>query len=349
MKGNAYGHGYDQFIPLLCESGIDHFSVFSAQEAFEVSKHIDENRSIMIMGDTPPDALEWVVENGIEIFVFDLERLKQIISVARRFNKKAQVHLELETGMKRTGLEPSCIPEIIDLYHSNCEFFELKGICTHLAGSESITNYLRVKDQIKTFKFLLKEFESAGIKATYNHCACSAASVRYPSTRMDLVRIGIMAYGLWPSQEILIEHQKNKEDFYNPLKRIMKWKTSVMAIKEVNRGDYIGYGTTYQAPKKMKLAVLPVGYESGFSRSLSNKGSVLIDGQFSYIVGTVNMNAVTVNVTHIPDVKIGDEVVLIGQQGENEITVAAFSDLGEQLNYELLTRLPTDIPREIVE
>lgn len=303
----------------------------------------------MIMGDTPPDALEWVVENGIEIFVFDLERLNLVISVARKLKKKALVHLEFETGMKRTGLEASCISEVIDLFKSNRDYFELQGICTHLAGAESITNYLRVKEQIKTFKSYLKEFESAGIKATYNHCACSAAAVRYPSTRMDLVRIGIMTYGLWPSQEILIEHQKNKEDFFNPLKRIMKWKTSVMAIKEVNRGDYIGYGTTYQAPKKMKLAVIPVGYESGFSRSLSNKGSVLIDGHFAYIVGTVNMNAVTVNVSHIPDVKIGDEVVLIGQQGDNEITVAAFSDMGEQLNYELLTRLPSDIPREIVE
>src|SRR5690606_20729121 len=101
--------------------------------------------------------------------------------------------------------------------------------------------------------------------------------------------------------------------------------------------------------KKMKLAIIPVGYETGFSRSLSNKGSVLISGQFASIVGTINMNALTVNITHIPDVNIGDEVVLIGRQGENEISVASFSDLGEQLNYELLTRLPGSIPREVVE
>lgn len=301
------------------------------------------------MGDTPLDALEWVVENGVEIVVFNVERLKHLIKVSRKLKKKVRVHLEFETGMRRTGLEIHQTDDVINLVKSNHEYFELKGLCTHLAGAESITNYLRVKEQIKTFKNLIKNFEASGLNAAYNHCACSAAAVRYPATRMDLVRVGILAYGLWPSQEILIEHLKKKEHFFNPLKRIMKWKTSVMAVKEVNRGDYIGYGTSFQAPKKMKLAVLPVGYESGFSRSLSNKGSVLIDGQFAYIVGTVNMNAVTVNVSHIPDVKIGDEVVLIGKQGENEITVAAFSDLGEQLNYELLTRLPADIPREIVE
>lgn len=301
------------------------------------------------MGDTPLEALDWIVDNGIEIFVFNIERLKNLIKVSRRLKKKAHIHLEFETGMKRTGLEPENIEQTVKILTENEDCFEFKGLCTHLAGAESITNYLRIKDQIKNFKSVINTFKEAGLKAKYNHCACSAAAIRYPTTRMDLVRVGILTYGLWPSQEILIDHMKNKEEFYNPLSRVMKWKSSVMAIKEVNRGDYIGYGTSFQAPRKMRLAVIPVGYETGFSRSLSNKGSVLINGEFAYIVGTVNMNAVTVNITDIPNVKIEDEVVLIGSQGENEITVSAFSDLGEQLNYELLTRLPGDIPREIVE
>jgi alanine racemase len=302
----------------------------------------------MIMGDTPPEALEWVVENNVEIFVFNIERLKDLVKVSRKLNKKALVHLELETGMKRTGLEISRLSQVINLIKKYPDVFELKGICTHLAGAESISNYIRIKDQIKTFKSAVKEFKESNLDPEYVHCACSAAAIRYPTTRMDLIRIGILTYGLWPSQEILIEHMKTKNVFKNPLKRVMKWKSWVMAIKEVKRGDYIGYGTSYQAPKNMKVAVLPIGYETGFSRSLSNRGSVLIGEEFAYIVGTVNMNAVTVNITHIPNVKIGDEVVLIGKQGKNEITVAGFGDLQEQLNYELLTRLPGDIPREIV-
>jgi alanine racemase len=301
------------------------------------------------MGDTPLEALEWVVDNNIELFVFNLERLKALVEISKRLKKKALIHVEVETGMKRTGLEEESLDATIKIIKKNSKHLVLKGICSHLAGAESITNYLRIKDQIKCFKSIVKKFEDNGLEAEYVHCACSAAAIRYPTTRMDLVRVGILAYGFWPSQEILIEHLKNKEIFVNPLKRIMQWKSTVMALKEVSRGDYIGYGTTFQAPKDMKLAVIPVGYETGFSRSLSNKGSVLIDGQFAYITGTINMNALTVNITHIPNVKIGDEVVLIGNQGDNQISVASFSDLGEQLNYELLTRLPGDIPREVVD
>lgn len=303
----------------------------------------------MVMGDTPDEALEWIVDNHIEMFVFNIGRLKSLVKVSRKINKKALIHLEFETGMKRTGLEPESFNEAVAILKEFPDCFEFKGLCTHLAGAESITNYIRIKEQIKNFKSIVKAFKDEGLEPHYNHCACSAAAVRYPATRMDLVRVGILTYGLWPSQEILIDHMKNKEKFFNPLRRVMKWKSSVMAVKEASRGDYIGYGTSFQAPREMKLAVIPVGYETGFSRSLSNKGSVIINGEFAYIVGTVNMNAVTVNVSHIPNVKIGDEVVLIGSQGENEITVSAFSDLGEQLNYELLTRLPADIPREIVK
>jgi alanine racemase len=332
----------------LCDLGINHFSVFSAQEAFELQKHIT-NADIMIMGDIPSEALEWVIENEIEFVVFNTSRLLEIIHISNKTNKKAKVHIEIETGMNRTGINPETIDEVIQILQSNSDSIELTGLCTHLAGAEHIVNHIRVKSQIKVFKETVNYFEVNRLNPKYRHCACSASAVRYPSTCLDFVRIGILTYGFWPSQEILIDHLKKKDEFLNPLKRVIKWKSTVMAIKNVKSGEYIGYGSSFKATRDMSLAVIPVGYETGFSRSLSNKGSVLIGGEFAYIVGTVNMNAVTVNVTHIQNVKIGDEVVLIGRQGDNEITVAAFSDLNEQLNYELLTRLPIDIPREITE
>lgn len=333
---------------MLKSQGVDHFSVFSAQEAFQVKNYLEENDNLMIMGDTPVEALEWVIRSGVEIFVFNLERLRSLATLARDLKVKARIHLEFETGMKRTGIEEKKIPEVIRFLKKNAEHFDLRGVCTHLAGAESISNYLRIKEQIKTFKRIKKTFKDSGLRVRYYHCACSAAAIRYPETRMDLIRVGILSYGFWPSQETLIEYLNRSRSYQNPLKRVIEWKTSVMALKSVTRGDYIGYGSSYQATRDMKLAVLPVGYETGFSRSLSNKGSVLIDGQFAYIVGTVNMNAITVNVSHIPNVGIGSEAVIIGKQGKNEISVAAFSDLGEQLNYELLTRLPLNIPRRVV-
>lgn len=348
VKGNAYGHGYDNYIPMLKNQGVDHFSVFSAQEAFEVKKYIEKSDALMIMGDTPAEALDWIVENEVEIFVFNLERLKFLLTVAKRLKKKARIHLEFETGMKRTGIEEKKIEEVFRIVKKNIDLLDVRGVCTHLAGAESISNYIRIQEQIKNFKRIKKQFRDSGIKVRYFHCACSAAAIRYPETCMDLIRVGILSYGFWPSQETLIEYLNRSRTYQNPLRRVIEWKTSIMALKTVARGDFVGYGSSFQATREMKLAVLPVGYETGFSRGLSNKGSVLIDGQYAYIVGTVNMNAITVNVTHIPDVKIGDEAVIIGKQGKNEISVAAFSDLGEQLNYELLTRLPLNIPRKVV-
>lgn len=156
-----------------------------------------------------------------------------------------------------------------------------------------------------------------------------------------------MQYGFWPSDETLINYLNKKEDKTDPLKRVISWKTRVMDTKEVNTGEFIGYGTTYLAHKKLKIATIPVGYAHGFSRSLSNTGRVLIHGKRVGVVGIVNMNLMTVDVTDIPETKKGDEVVLIGSQGDLSLSVASFSELSNQLNYELLTRLPNRIPRVI--
>ena len=162
-----------------------------------------------------------------------------------------------------------------------------------------------------------------------------------------MVRIGIMQYGFWPSDETLINYLSKKEEKVDPLQRVISWKSKVMSTKEVNTGEFIGYGTTYLAHKKMKIATIPVGYAHGFSRSLSNQGRVLIKGKRVGVVGIVNMNLMTVDVTDIPEIQKGDEVVLIGKQGDLAISVASFSELSNQLNYELLTRLPYKIPRII--
>ena len=166
---------------------------------------------------------------------------------------------------------------------------------------------------------------------------------------MDMVRIGIAGYGFWPTTETFFAKlnslpKANK----NPLKRLLTWKSSVMSLKTVEKGEFVGYGNSYLALTKMKLAIIPVGYGQGYSRTLSNQGQVLIRGQFAKVAGTVTMNSITVDVSKIKGVELGDEVVLIGNQGSKEITVASFSESSQQVNYELLTRLPKDIPRKII-
>jgi alanine racemase len=166
---------------------------------------------------------------------------------------------------------------------------------------------------------------------------------------MDLVRIGIIQYGFWPSQEILVSYLNSKKNKIDPLQRVISWKSEVMSIKRVKSGEFIGYGTSYIARDNMKIATIPLGYSHGYCRSLSNQGKVLINGQSCDVIGTVNMNMLTVNVTEINNVKKGDEVVLIGNQKNLSLSVASFSDLSNMLNYELLSRISKTIPRKILK
>ncbi|MCF7812481.1 alanine racemase [Candidatus Gracilibacteria bacterium] len=348
IKGNAYGHGIELFVPLAEKCGVRRFGVFSADEAFRTSKVQQKKSHIMIMGMIDEAALEWAIENDIEFFVFDLGRLEKSIQIARQMDKKARIHVELETGMNRTGFEKKLIPQVVETIQENASFLKLMGICTHLAGAESIANYYRVKKQRELFHKIKRPFQNLSIKPHFYHMASSAATMRYPKAQLDMVRVGILQYGFFPSQEIRIESfQKIKKD-PNPLQRILSWKSSVMSLKTVKKGSFIGYGNAFLASEDMRIASVPVGYFHGFSRSLSNKGRVLIHGHPANVVGTVNMNMMLVDVSHLVGVKPGDEVVLIGNQDESELSVTSFAgQTGEQMNYELLTRLPENIPRQI--
>lgn len=350
VKGNAYGHDIDQFVPLAEEFGVDHFSVFSADEALQVKQASQNKPDIMIMGMAEGDGLEWAIANDVQFFVFNIQRLEQALKYAKKLGKPALVHLDIETGMFRTGLEPHHIKQAIDLIQANPQHLNFVGLCTHYAGAESIANYLRIKKQLILFNKAMKHFASQGMHPQYRHTACSAAAMRYPSTRMDMLRIGILQYGFFPSREVFIEYIKDMPEPHSPLKRILSWKSHVMDRKFVPKGSFIGYGTSYLAGHDMQVASVPVGYSHGFNRSLSNSGTVLIGGQPCSVVGLVNMNMMLVDITHLDQtVKLDDEVVLIGHQGNNEITVAAFTEISSQVNYEMLCRLPRNIPRYVVE
>jgi alanine racemase len=164
-----------------------------------------------------------------------------------------------------------------------------------------------------------------------------------------MVRTGILLYGFWPSRETLIDYLTRTKEHTDPLTSIISWKTRVMTIKEVEIGEYIGYGTSFLTNRKTRIAIVPVGYGYGYSRALSNQGRVLVAGQRVAVIGMVNMNMMAIDITEVEGVENGSEVVLIGFQGENRITVASFGELSSQLNYELLARLPHNIPRLIKE
>jgi alanine racemase len=349
IKGNAYGHGIKEFVQMAEESGIDYFAVFDIYEANETFSVKNKDTDIMIIGMIDDEGIQWCIKNNVSFFIIDLERLKNTIRISKKLGLKAKIHLEVETGLHRTGIEREDLQETTKLIKSNLDYLEFEGLCTHYAGAESIANYYRIQSQKKTFNEIKQSLIKKGLKPKFCHTACSAAAILYPETRMDLVRIGIAQYGFWPSKEVRIYKLLSDDTKYrqDPLHNILTWKSMVMNIKTVKPGEFIGYGNAYQAVRKTKIATIPIGYFHGYKRSLSNIGHVLIKGKKAPIIGMVNMSMMIVDITSISGVGTGDEVVLIGKQGRKKITVSSFSENLNLVNYELLVRLPQHIPRII--
>lgn len=348
VKGNAYGHGIGKIIPILEDLGIHHFSVYSSSEAMEAVKYTSPDSSLMIMGYIAKEDMGWVIENGIEFFVSNMVILDETFSMAGASATAAKVHLEVETGMYRTGLSFSQFKKTIKEIKEKQELIEVKGIASHLAGAESIANYKRIKKQLSIFHRRVQFLKECGISGFKRHIASSAGLVNYPESRFDMVRTGILIYGFWPTRETQISYLQRRKEKTDPLRRAIRWESTVVQVKQVPEGEFIGYGLNYQADRKMKTMVLPVGYCNGYSRSLSNNGHVIIHGQRSPVIGIVNMNMIICDITEIDGVKNGDPVTLIGQQDDVEITFSSFADMNNTLNYEILARLPENLDR-IVE
>jgi alanine racemase len=330
---------------MAMKCGVSNFAVFSAHEAYDVYRATGGECEVMIMGMVDNGSIEWTIEKDISFYLFDLHRLNLALEASKKLKKPARIHLELETGMNRTGFNKKDLLRAIEIILRNPESFVVEGVCTHYAGAESIANYHRVRHQIHVFKAGYKLLKKEGIEPKIRHTACSAASVSYPTTLMDMARIGILQYGFWPSRETTIKYLNKSKKMTNPLKRVITWRSTVMSMKSVSAGEFIGYGTTYLAETDMRVAAVPVGYADGYSRSLSNQGRVLINGHRVGVVGIVNMNMMLVDITRVPDVREGDDVFLIGSQDGVDLSVSSFAELSDQLNYELLTRLPRHIPR----
>lgn len=349
VKANGYGHGIEQIVPVFEKYGVDHFSVFYFSEAVRVFNCLSKPKVIMVMGWLCDEDIKEAIEKGIEFYIFDIDRLNAAIKYAKELNLRAKIHLEVETGMNRSGIDIKELDCAIAIIKENISNIEISGFCTHLAGAESISNHYRIQNQMQKYKQMLATFEENDLSAKYKHIANSAAAIIYPEARMDLVRVGIMLYGFWSSTEVFIKYINNENNKIDPLKRILGWSSQIMAIKEVKSGEFVGYGISYLAQKDITTALVPIGYSMGYSRSLSNKGRVLIRGHRCGVIGVVNMNMIIIDISNVKNAEVGDEVVLIGKQKKLEIKVSAFSDLSDELNYEILAHLSESIPRIVVK
>lgn len=350
VKANAYGHGLQTYAPLAERCGVRHFGVFAATEAEVLLRCKRPDTAVTILGAIDNDDLPWAVENGVAFYVFNRHRLAGAVRAARKVGRPARIHVELETGLNRTGFNARSLTALVSALQDGGPHLEVVGTCTHYAGAESVGNYYRIRQQIEVFHRMVARLQEHGVPVGKRHTACSAAALTYPETVLDMVRVGIAQYGYWPSREsrLFFLKQNARGRRTSPLRRVMKWRSSVMDVKSVPAGEFVGYGNHYQTTRRMRLASVPVGYYHGFARDLSNLGHVLIRGQRCPVVGVVNMNMLTVDITDNRLARIGDEVVLIGNQGDQEITVGAFGEMSQDLNYEVLVRLPAEIPRVVV-
>ncbi len=354
LKANAYGHGIEPFLKLAEGLGVRHFTTFSAREAQAALNARSKDSVIQIMGDLQDDAMAWAIQKGIAFHVFSLSRIERTLKIARDCARPAHIHLELETGMNRVGVPFKDLADVLAIIRRERELLRLEGTCTHLAGAESIVNHVRVTSQLEEFHRLCNCLAEAGIAPGLRHVSSSSGIFTYPESRLDMVRAGIISYGFWPTPEVRMRYLMDKtlnpkQSSYDPLRRVMSWKSHVMAVKSVEAGEFIGYGSSFLTTHKRRIAIIPVGYSEGFPRSLSNSGRVLIAGRRCQVVGTVNMNMISVDVSGITGVKAGDEAVLIGKQKRKSISVASFSEMANDLNYEVLARLSEEIPRVVVE
>ena len=248
-------------------------------------------------------------------------------------------------------MQASDFPKTLTFLKKNAEFIEFTGLCTHFGGAESFANKFKIDSQHARYKEFLKQCKKKNILPKIKHIACSAAALAYPDTVYDMVRIGVAQYGFWPSPDIYYAHLQEigATSSNGALKRLFTWKTDVMDLRHVKEGEFIGYGTSYQATRDMEVAVLPLGYSNGYPRGQSNRGHVLIKGKKAPVVGLINMNLFMVDVSHIKGVEVGEEVVLVGRQKSNTINISSFTQVTQLLNNEMLSRLPAAIPRTIVK
>lgn len=343
VKSDAYGHGMREVAGIALGAGADWLGVFSALEGLAL-REAGIDAPILVFGPVPEAALDRALAAGLRLTA--ASPIAAAAIAARPGAKGARVHVKVETGTNRQGMLAGELPGAVRLLEAAGAVVE--GAYTHFADIEDTTEHAYAAKQKARFLEVLDGLRAAGVEIPMPHTACSAAAILFPETHHALVRAGIGVYGLWPSKETRVSANALGRNRLG-LRPAMTWKTRIAQIKCVVAGDYVGYGRTFRATRSTLLAVLPVGYGDGYDRSLSNAARTIVRGVRAPVVGRVCMNMMMIDVSDVPGAAEGDEVVLLGSQGDESVTAEDLARLAGTINYEIVTRAAPGAPRIVVE
>jgi alanine racemase len=333
VKANAYGHGAPAVAKALAAEGSDAFGVATLEEGIEL-RETGIRAPILVSAGVYLEQLDQFLQNNLTPVVHELETLRGLEAAAQDRGNTVGIHLKVDTGMGRIGLLAaeidSWLPEL-----SKLQALKLEGIFSHFSDGESV-NEEYTETQLKSFLFIVERLRRAGFDSPLLHMAKSAALITLPAAHFTMVRPGLILYGIYPSP-----HMANQIT----LRPVLSWTTRILQLKRVPTSSSIGYGRTFVTQRESLIATLPVGYADGYQRAFSNRAAVLVRGARAPVVGRVSMDLTTADVTDIRGVQQGDEVVLLGRQGNAEISADEMAAWANTISYEILTSISTRVPR----
>lgn len=334
VKADAYGHGAVEVSKICLYNGADWLGIATCEEGAALRQN-NIPVPILILGYTVANQLETVIENRLTQTVFSYEMAELVSETAVKMGKTADVHIKIDTGMGRIGFLPDeenlkIIDKIFDLPNIN-----VTGIFTHFSTADEKDKSF-TREQFRRFLYVTESLEKMGHKGLIRHCANSGAIIDMPELQLDMVRAGIILYGMLPSGDVGTQLA---------LKPAMSLKTHVSFVKEVGADVPVGYGRTFYTSAPSKIATIPIGYADGYSRTFSNRAKVIVNGEYADVVGNVCMDQTMLDVTHIKDIKMGDEVTVMGSCGDKAVTAEDLAGLSSTINYEIVCNVGKRVPR----
>ncbi|ACL19398.1 alanine racemase [Desulfitobacterium hafniense] len=336
VKADAYGHGALQAVEAFYERGARRFGVALLNEALELRRAYPDIK-VMLIGSLPEESIETVVKEDIICGVYQLDQAVILAKEAERQGKKAVIHLKVDTGMGRIGFREEDWEELFGC--TKLPGLYIEGIYTHFATADH-SDLRFAREQLRKFLVMCDKIKAQGIHIPIRHAANSGALLQLPEAHLDMVRPGIILYGLPPSQ-----HVGNDLG----LEPVLSWKAKISHIKVVPQGETISYGRTFRTAYPTRVATIPLGYADGLRRNLSNKGEVLIKGRRTTMIGRVCMDQTMLDVTKIPEVQVGDVVTLLGMDGYERIDATEMAGWLDTINYEIVCGISKRVPRVYIK